>query len=208
MNSSWVGSGIARARSVTNITAPFRTVTSSRSWPCAAMVSWYSSAIRAPSCAVRAWIWSCDSNTDLMSPGYSSPVCAATCTACHVTDRISHRFAAKHQHAVATAGDQPLAAQGRPDGHATLAAPGGDQGVDTANLLVGQAAGTAGQQPAADDPAPDRLGEHPQSTGVKAFAGGRHVQCALGERVEHLGVLAQRRRGPRQRFGHPAAEDI
>ena len=33
MNSNWVGSGIARARSVTNITAPLRTVTSSRSRP-------------------------------------------------------------------------------------------------------------------------------------------------------------------------------
>ena len=33
MNSSWVGTGSARARSVTNITAPLRTVTSNRSWP-------------------------------------------------------------------------------------------------------------------------------------------------------------------------------
>ncbi len=39
MNSSWVGSGIARARSVTKKTAPLSTVTSSRSWPFAAMVS-------------------------------------------------------------------------------------------------------------------------------------------------------------------------
>ena len=31
MNSNWVGSGIARARSVTNITAPLSTVTNSRS---------------------------------------------------------------------------------------------------------------------------------------------------------------------------------
>ena len=31
MNSNWVGSGIARARSVTNMTAPLSTVISSRS---------------------------------------------------------------------------------------------------------------------------------------------------------------------------------
>ena len=31
MNSNWVGNGIARARSVTNITAPLSTVTSNRS---------------------------------------------------------------------------------------------------------------------------------------------------------------------------------
>ncbi len=39
MNSSCVGSGMARARSVTKKTAPFSTVTSSRSWPVASMVS-------------------------------------------------------------------------------------------------------------------------------------------------------------------------
>ncbi|CFS16454.1 Uncharacterised protein [Mycobacterium tuberculosis] len=33
MNSNWVGTGIARARSVTKSTAPFSTVISSRSWP-------------------------------------------------------------------------------------------------------------------------------------------------------------------------------
>ena len=39
MNSSCVGTGIARARSVTKKTAPLSTVTSSRSWSLAAMVS-------------------------------------------------------------------------------------------------------------------------------------------------------------------------
>ena len=33
MNSNWVGTGMARARSVTNMTAPLSTVTSNRSWP-------------------------------------------------------------------------------------------------------------------------------------------------------------------------------
>ncbi len=58
MNSSWVGSGIARARSVTNITAPFSTVTSSRSSSSGtddvAILARRSSR-RAPT--VRAWIW-------------------------------------------------------------------------------------------------------------------------------------------------------
>ena len=39
MNSSWVGSAIARARSVTNMTAPLSTVTSRRSCPFSATVS-------------------------------------------------------------------------------------------------------------------------------------------------------------------------
>ena len=39
MNSSWVGSGMARARSVTNMTAPLSTVTSSRSSPSSPMAS-------------------------------------------------------------------------------------------------------------------------------------------------------------------------
>ena len=39
MNSSWVGSAMARARSVTNMTAPLSTVTSSRSWPFSATAS-------------------------------------------------------------------------------------------------------------------------------------------------------------------------
>ncbi len=32
MNSNWVGSAIARAKSVTNMTAPLSTVINSRSW--------------------------------------------------------------------------------------------------------------------------------------------------------------------------------
>lgn len=39
MNSNWVGSGIARARSVTKITAPLSTVISSRSCPVSAAAS-------------------------------------------------------------------------------------------------------------------------------------------------------------------------
>ena len=56
MNSSWVGSGIGRARSVTNMTAPLSTVTSRRSCPSGPMWSRYFSAISAPSSAVRSWI--------------------------------------------------------------------------------------------------------------------------------------------------------
>src|SRR5439155_1761659 len=153
MNSSCVGSGMARARSVTKNTAPFSTVTSSRSWPLASIVSRYSWPICAPSSATFVWIASDESNTDLMSPGYSSAGCAGTSTACHTSDRLG----VQRQHPVATPGDQPLATQRRPDRHAPLAPPCGDQCVHSADLLVRQSAGTACQQPTANHSAPDRL---------------------------------------------------
>src|ERR1700735_156602 len=159
MNSNWVGSGIARARSVTNMTAPLSTVINNRSRSSARARSRKSAPICAPSSAMRAWICSSLSRTDLMSPGYSSGDSAATPTACHVIGlrtngglRSTARLLMQSQPSVASAGDQSLITQCGADGHPALAAPSGDQRVDSADLLVGHTDRTTGDQPTADDP--------------------------------------------------------
>ena len=114
-----------------------------------------------------------------MSPGYSSGDSAATSTACHVVGPETNggpaqtRFLVQRQQPAAAAGDQPLTAQRRPDRHPALAAPGGDQRVHPADLLVGQPDRAAGEQPAADHPATDRVGQRRQRLGVEPVGGRR-----------------------------------
>src|SRR3984893_129710 len=112
---------------------------------------------------MRVWICSSRSNTDLMSPGYSSGDSAATPTACHATGPRTNggrlnRLPAQRQKPAASAGDQPLIAQCGPDRPPALATPGGDECVHTADLLVGQPDRATGEQPAADDATADRIG--------------------------------------------------
>ena len=168
MNSSCAGTGIARARSVTKKTAPLSTLMSSRSWE---FRRWCRGSPRRPVHRARrpcAWISSDESSTDLMSPGYSS------------ADLLSHVHSVPCLHTGSVCsvsipsrrpGDQPLAAQRRPDRHTALPAPRRDQSVHPADLLVGQPAGAARQQPAPNHPAPDRLRKCRQSGGVQPAAG-------------------------------------
>src|ERR1700712_6052577 len=105
-----------------------------------------------------------------MSPGYSSSGCAGPTTAFHAMSRrtsgtpreptgSSDDFAAQRQHAAFSLDEQPLPHQLRADRDTALAAPVGDQRVDGADLLVGQADGPAGVQPGPDHSAPDRRGQ-------------------------------------------------
>ena len=120
-----------------------------------------------------------------MSPGYISAVCSATSTACHV----SHRLGVQGQHPVAAPGDQPPAAQRRPDGDTALPAPRRDQSVHRADLLVGQPAGTARQQPAPNHPAPNGL----RQAASRRFETAAVLASAAPGRpaIERVGVLAQ-----------------
>src|SRR5271165_733694 len=162
---------------------------------------------------IRAWICSSRSNTDLMSPGYSSGDSAATTTACHVIGPTTNggqldRLSVQSQKPAAAAGDQPLIAQSGPDRHSALAAPGGDQPVNAADLLVGQPDRAAGQQPTADDSTTYRVGQRRQYLGVEPL-GGRGCRHRLrDQRIDHLGVGAQRSGGAGQRLSDATAKHL
>ena len=84
----------------------------------------------------------------------------------------------------------------------------GDQGVHPADLLVGQPAGAAGQEPAPNHPAPNGLRKGRQADGVETVRGHRLGERAGRQLVECLGVLPQRRRGAGKGLGDAAAEHL
>src|SRR5271163_310936 len=129
---------------------------------------------------MRARICSVVSSTDLISPGYSSAVCCGviaeelwvTTTACHASGRTTngspclHRLAPQCQYAVAPPRDQSLAAQLGPDRHPALPTPVSYQRVHAADLLIGQPGRATGEQPAANHPASNRVGQRGQGVGL------------------------------------------